>query len=209
MRTQVDSSSALYVTSHSLSVALKPFHRDDRGNFWTSNSIRDHTIFGYTYPDLIGIFNSTNTTLSRRGVPSALVARVNALYGPNASPLQSRQPLKRSISALNAPHLSGERQYTLNVQVQEFRDPGALKVYAFFGRVEGRIEDWPQETGFIGVTSILAASKNTLWEAHSVIPLTPALEARAREGKLKSLGENDVAQYLRKHLRWRVVKVCF
>lgn len=189
-------------------IALKPFHRDDTGNYWTSNLIRDHTIFGYTYPDLVDLSNSTNTTLSRRGVPTSLVARVNALYGPKASPLQSRQLLKRGIVTTGASHFSGKRQYTLNVQVREFRDPGALKVFAFFGSVQSKLEDWPQEPGFVGVTSILAATKDTMQEAHSVIPLTPALEAQAQVGRLRSLNEKDVAMYLKHHLRWRVVKVC-
>jgi tyrosinase len=188
-------------------IALKPFHRDDTGNFWTSNLIRDHTAFGYTYPDLLGLSNSTNTTLSRRGVPTALIARVNALYGPRAAPLQSRQLLRRGMSTTGASHFFGRRQYTLSIQVREFRDPGALKVFAFCGPVKSRLVDWPQEPGFVGVTSILAATKDTMQEAHSVIPLTPALEAQARRGKLRSLNERDVAAYLKRHLRWRVVKV--
>ena len=187
---------------------LKPFYKDDTGNFWTSNSVRDHTIFGYTYPDLIGLQNSTNTTLNRRGVPTTLIARVNALYGPNAAPLQSQQLLKRGIATTGASHFSAKRQYTLTIQVREFRDPGALKIFAFFGCPVGEIENWPQDPEFVGVTSILAASKDTMQEAHSVIPLTPALEAKVRTGELHSLDERQVKKYLMRYLRWKVVKVC-
>lgn len=132
---------------------------------------------------------------------------MNALYGPNAAPLQSRELLARGIATTGAPHFSGKRQYTLSVQVSEFRQPGSLKIYAFFGSVTSKIDDWPQEPGFVGVTSILAATKDMVQEAHSVIPLTPALETSARAGVLASLDEGEVAAYLIKYLRWKVVKV--
>jgi tyrosinase len=54
--------------------ALHPFHRNPEGDFWTSETVRDHTIFAYTYPELLGL--SDNDTL---------VCRVNQLYGPNAT----------------------------------------------------------------------------------------------------------------------------
>jgi tyrosinase len=54
--------------------ALHPFHRNLEGDFWTSETVRDHTIFAYTYPELLDL--SDNDTLVRR---------VNQLYGPNAT----------------------------------------------------------------------------------------------------------------------------
>jgi tyrosinase len=54
--------------------ALYPFHCNEAGDFWTSKTVRDHTIFGYTYPELMDL--SDNITLVRR---------VNALYGQNAT----------------------------------------------------------------------------------------------------------------------------
>ncbi|KAF2445573.1 Di-copper centre-containing protein [Karstenula rhodostoma CBS 690.94] len=190
------------------STALKPFHRDDSGKFWTSDSIRDHTIFGYTYLDLLDL--PKNTSLNARGVSTSLIARVNALYGPNASPLLSpelRNPkLKRGIATTGAPNFADKRQYTLDIQVHEFRDAGSLSVYAFFGAPEGALEGWGRSPGFVGTTSILGASKKAHQKAHSVIPLTPALETKAREGELGSLAEGDVEAYLRRNLRWRVVK---
>jgi tyrosinase len=54
--------------------ALHPFHSNEAGDFWTSKTVRDHTVFGYTYPELIDL--SDNITLVRR---------VNALYGQNAA----------------------------------------------------------------------------------------------------------------------------
>lgn len=54
-------------------VALHPFRRNDAGDFWTSATVRDHTIFGYNYPELMNLWDAT------------LIHRVNALYGENAT----------------------------------------------------------------------------------------------------------------------------
>jgi tyrosinase len=91
--------------------------------------------------------------------------------------------------------------------VHEFRDAGSLSVWAFFGEPMGKLEGWVRSPGFVGTTSILGASKRASQAAHSVIPLTPALEAKARSGELASLNEGEVAEFLRRNLRWRLVKV--
>ncbi|KAJ4303407.1 hypothetical protein N0V90_002300 [Kalmusia sp. IMI 367209] len=170
---------------------LKPFHKDDSGNFWTSDDIRAWQVFGYTYPDLIGL--DANTTL---------VNRVNALYGPNAAPI-----LKRGIATTGAPHFSGRRQYALAIQVHEFKSPGSLKIYAFLGKVEEEdASKWVEESEFVGTASILASSKDGMQETNSMIPLTPALEAKVRTGELSTMDEGDVATYLRRNLKWKVVQ---
>ncbi|KAF9732976.1 hypothetical protein PMIN03_009918 [Paraphaeosphaeria minitans] len=196
------------------STALKPFHRDDSGNFWTSDSIRDHTIFGYTYPDLLDLpsSSSTNGPLNARDVSTSLIARINALYGPNASPLQSpklRNPkrhLARGIATTGAPHFAGRRQYSLDITVREFRDAGSLSVYAFLGSPGGDVEGWVRDEGFVGTASFLGASQKARQRAHSVIPLTAVLEAKARAGELGGLGQDEVREYLRRKLRWKVVQ---
>lgn len=51
---------------------LKPFHKDTAGNFWTSQSARYTTTFGYNYAETSG------------GTPSSAKAAVNNLYGPSS-----------------------------------------------------------------------------------------------------------------------------
>ncbi|PVI06884.1 Di-copper centre-containing protein [Periconia macrospinosa] len=43
---------------------LTPFHSDNKGGFWTSNTVRDTTKLGYTYPELVG--NPSNDTIKSR-----------------------------------------------------------------------------------------------------------------------------------------------
>lgn len=54
---------------------LAPFHRNTNGDFWTSNQVRDWTVFKYTYPEF------ANTDGSSR----AIMSQVNRLYGPGAT----------------------------------------------------------------------------------------------------------------------------
>ena len=41
---------------------LTPFHRNSAGSFWTTNSVREWTVFKYTYPE----FADSDGTLSKR-----------------------------------------------------------------------------------------------------------------------------------------------
>ncbi|KAL1639538.1 hypothetical protein SLS58_007842 [Diplodia intermedia] len=59
-------------TSRDADSQLTPFHRDTSGTFWTSNTVRDTTVLGYTYPDL-GVSNSQLTT------------NLNRMYGNSAT----------------------------------------------------------------------------------------------------------------------------
>ena len=54
---------------------LTPFHRNTNGDFWTTNQVRDWTVFKYTYPEF------ANTDGSSRAIQS----QVNRLYGPGAT----------------------------------------------------------------------------------------------------------------------------
>lgn len=68
--------------------ALTPFFADStHGIFWSSDTVRDHTNFGYTYPELIGDSGGAISGASGRGskgsrATAAQVKRaINRLYG--------------------------------------------------------------------------------------------------------------------------------
>ncbi|KAF2639969.1 Di-copper centre-containing protein [Massarina eburnea CBS 473.64] len=186
--------------------ALKPFHSSDTGDFWTSDSVRHWQTFGYTY---LAVQNLTDT--------DTIVSRVNALYGTSARPMFS-DPLsvyaspqsshKRSISISGASTFASRRQYTVNIRLHEVSFDGSLKFYFFFGEpVTGDAVDWVDEQGFIGVTSVLAASVQGGNEINTVVPLTAALEARVRILDLPNMEEAFVDDYLTGNLRWKIVQV--
>ncbi|KAF2711454.1 Di-copper centre-containing protein [Pleomassaria siparia CBS 279.74] len=191
---------------------LTPFHRDDAGNFWTSESCRSASIFAYTYPELVGI--GRNDTLT-------LVARVNALYGPNAVPPKKRDNEDEIVDrssllspgVAGAPTFSSERQYVANIKACKFGLDGSFNVYVFLGGDKPRSSSgiWTQDTSFVGVTGILSQpgatnESNGNQEVNGAVPLTAALEARVRNGELKSMKEDVVERYLQQNLRWQISK---
>jgi len=129
---------------------------------------------------------------------------VNALYGPKAVPAR-----KRGIATTGAPDFSGQRQYSLNIQVREAGFPGSLKIILFLGEVKSNnVRAWIDDKNFVGVTSILATSKEGMQKANSIIPLTAALESKVKNSELANIEEGTVAEYLWRNLNWKIVKVC-
>ncbi|KAI9886218.1 MAG: hypothetical protein M1823_001953 [Watsoniomyces obsoletus] len=57
---------------------LTPFHSNDQGAFWTSNSARSEKTFGYTYPELV------DWNVSPEQLRTNVRAAVNRLYGNTA-----------------------------------------------------------------------------------------------------------------------------
>jgi len=191
---------------------LTPFHRNDAGQFWTSEDIKDTNVFAYTYPELLDLGENAKETLT---------SRVNALYGPDA------QPKKRSvdgdgklvdrsfIKTAGAPSFSDDRQYIANIKVHKFGMDGSFNVYVFLGEKPGSDpKTWTKADSFVGTVGMLSQAGISASDvgrqnrdANGAVPLTAALEARASSGKLASLKEDVVGQYLKENLRWRILKV--
>lgn len=204
-------------------VALHPFHRNQAGDFWTSASVRDHTIFGYTYPELIGL--SEDVTLVRR---------VNQLYGENATSqftwkLGDSAPGNRYTHnehrSVSSPQKGAyQYQYFANIRVQKSgSDGGAFKVYVFIGPTNQATTDtydstaWMRDASFVGFTGFqstnsrgdgYAGDPNLKHVANGVVALTRALEDRLRTGQLASLDEDTVGMYLHGNMSWRITTVC-
>ncbi|KAK0628971.1 hypothetical protein B0T17DRAFT_488166 [Bombardia bombarda] len=62
---------------------LKPFFRDKKGNFQTSNSVTSIKTFGYTYPEI------NDWSMTAEGLAVNVRAKVNKLYSQSEVPLPS------------------------------------------------------------------------------------------------------------------------
>ncbi|KAF2198311.1 Di-copper centre-containing protein [Delitschia confertaspora ATCC 74209] len=184
--------------------ALQPFHADDRGKTWTSNSVRSTSTFSYTYPELAD--SPTN---------SDLVARINALYGPDATAPTPNIPVSTPRTSFpghghqpiaGAPSFSSRRQYICDIKVRKFALDGSFFIYVFLGEDPGDdASAWTGLSSFVGVHGVFAASgMHSDVEVHGAVPLTAALEARLNGGGLEGMGEGGVESYLKESLRWRV-----
>lgn len=207
---------------------LHPFHRNKAGDFWTSASVRDHTVFSYTYPELIGLSKA-----------DTLVRRINQLYGDNATSLFSWKlgdpvPLpapgteytnkeRRAISMDSPQTGEFQYQYFANIKVQKSGSEGGYKIFVFVGDTSvasaGSKFDatvWMRDPGFVGFTGFqstnghgdgYAGDPDAKGDAHGVVAMTNALEGRLRSGELTSLNETTVEEYLRKNMYWRITTV--
>lgn len=208
---------------------LHPFHRNKAGDFWTSASVRDHTIFGYTYPELVGLSED-----------DTLVRRVNRLYGDNATsqfswklgdPVPLASPGKgyvyndrRSVSIISPQNGTYQYQYFANIKVQKSGSEGGYKIFVFAGPMSvataGSTYDatgWMRDPSFVGFTGFqttnghgdgYAGDPNSKGDANGVVAMTNALEDRLRSGELVGLDEDTVGQYLHEHMSWRITTVC-
>lgn len=207
---------------------LHPFHRNKEGDFWTSASIRDHTIFGYTYPELVGLSGE-----------DTLVRRINQLYGENATsqftwkvggPVPLPTPgngyipnERRSISMGSAQKGKYQYQYFANIKVRKSGSEGGYKIFVFVGPTSaataGSTYDataWMREPSFVGFTGFQSTNShgdgyvgdpNAKGDAHGVVAMTKALEDRLRTGELANFDENTVGEYLHENMSWRITTV--
>lgn len=205
---------------------LHPFRCNQAGDFWTSAGVRDHTVFGYTYPELIG--PSKNVSLVRK---------INQLYGDNATsqfswklgdpvplPAPAKEYTYNERRSVSSPQ-KGEYQYQYfaNIRVQKSGSEGGFKVFVFAGPTSvstaGSTYDataWMRDASFVGFTGFQSTNSNgdgylgspdLRHNANGVVALTRFLEDRVRTGALSSLDEDTVGQWLHDNMSWRITTV--
>ncbi len=94
--------------------ALTPFFASTDGTFWTSDTVRDPTVFGYTYQEIAGY--SVTRRAGHTTARSQVIAAINNLYGSyspaSLSISESRQrraaPSARRPSGGSGRHISTE-----------------------------------------------------------------------------------------------------
>nr|OQO21312.1 hypothetical protein B0A51_09062 [Rachicladosporium sp. CCFEE 5018] len=143
---------------------LDPFHSDQNGTRWTSQTARSTRSFGYTYPELA---NNANI--------SSIKAAINRLYGGDSSPSNSAaaaiQPSKRFIDdtpeepslfprdpAAAARPKPLRREYIANIVSEKFALNGSYAIYVFLGDFDaGDPSCWPTNPNLVGTHAIFAA----------------------------------------------------
>ncbi|KAJ4297234.1 hypothetical protein N0V88_004152 [Collariella sp. IMI 366227] len=148
---------------------LTPFFSSDNGTFWTSDSVRDLTKFGYTYPELM------RSTSSARVKARTAKQAVNRLYGSfspanlflkglHAQGSGQKSPGKvaarsdpvpvREARIFNGGHY---HEWIVNVQVGKQALDGTFAVHFFLGCPPTDPEAWtssPEHVGTMGVFSM-------------------------------------------------------
>lgn len=195
--------------------ALTPFFAGDDGTFWTSDTIRDHRIFGYTYPE---VQQSTNTSSK---ASAAVRKAINRLYGASSpaslfmSEAKTRGLRARPASAVwgvkqvETERGSRYREWIANIRVSKQALDEPFAIHLFIGDVPSRTQDWAFAESHVGAMGVF--SSKDMYGAMAgltvsgTVPLTKALVDKIMTGELATLDPYDVGRYLRAHLKRRVL----
>ncbi|KAK1835532.1 hypothetical protein QBC39DRAFT_146365 [Podospora conica] len=196
--------------------ALTPFLASSNGTFWTSDMVRNHTRFGYTYPELV-------TGLSNTNIRSQATRSINRLYG-QSSPANRFQAERRArgLSGSGPHDTSSEaqrlrglvfngnqyREWIANVYVgkQALGEPFA--VHLFLGTVPRDPRTWSlsrNHIGSVGVFSSDEAMDMAQLQTSGTVPLTTRLIDKVESGELSSLEPKYVESYLKRYLKKAVI----
>ncbi|KAH9819777.1 Di-copper centre-containing protein [Teratosphaeria destructans] len=197
---------------------LEPFHASSNGTFWTSATVRDLRVFGYTYEAL------------GNGSVAAVKAAINSLYGTSSGSAAVSQVSRRSLHAETARELgtaasttaSGEvvdgkyNQYIANIRSGKSALNGSYAIYIFIGDFDDTPSAWPLAPNLVGTHAVFAAmtvpglsSSNKRQDMVSVpvsgtMPLTSMLLAKVEAGDLPCMDPTEVTSYLTENLHWRI-----
>ncbi|KAI9720620.1 MAG: hypothetical protein M1812_002800 [Candelaria pacifica] len=205
-----------------INTPLTPFHSDDTGDWWISDSVRSIKTFGYSYKELAD-WNYTSTN----DFQASVRGYINTLYG-NTSPSKagSKRKFKRGLTSdlqtrekatdaaaaeISVVASDGKyNEYLANIRVPKDTVGGSFFVYIFLGDFNPDPTTWITEPNLVGThfvfTSITPIEGQNI-DVSGVIPLTTALLDDIQAGCLKSLDTAEVEPYLKANLHWRVTKV--
>ncbi|KAI8965927.1 Di-copper centre-containing protein [Daldinia sp. FL1419] len=205
--------------------ALTPFFVNDT-HFWTSDMVRDHEVFGYTYAEV--------ANKSR----SDLVATINKLYG-KFSPASIFTGSDRSLrhnnghtkhSGRHRLHKANSiswnsqsssrppletifrggkyREWIANIRVNKHAMDGSFSIHLFLGDVPSDPSSWPVAPNLIGTHGIFAHKgmhgRTSDRMVTGTIPITSALVHIVTSGKVPSLHAEDAEPFLKSQLQVRV-----
>jgi tyrosinase len=168
------------------------------GNFWTPNSARSVTTFGYTYPELVS------------GAVADVKTAVNTLYG--SSLFSSKKRSVSSEAAYDAAPDTANRVYRLIFKAPKGRLPSTYTIYFFLGDPTSETPiEWSRDPNLLGSQAFLqgpapgpAVQPVTVT---GVVPLNSVLESFVADGRLYSLKLNDVLGLLTGGVTFRVMMV--
>lgn len=183
---------------------LAPFHRDQAGDFWTSDGVRNTETFGYAYPETQT--NGVDTT-------QQVIVALNTLYGPAAT-----TPKKRNSRGLfqgdgTADPGNLRTEWIANIRVQKYALNAPFFVHVFVGSFSEDPFSWSFEPNLAGTQAVFVKAASSIPAScncnpdqmvAATIPLTDSLRQSVAAGLLKSMDVDDVTTFLAEHLSYRI-----
>ncbi|KAI1083196.1 Di-copper centre-containing protein [Whalleya microplaca] len=211
--------------------ALTPFFSNETA-FWTSDMVRDHQVFNYTYAEVANnsrkeVISTINRLYGNYSPASMLTnpstngrrqAQIPSNSTLNTHPYSQRLPKAKGLSwnhqtsehpPMNAVFEDGGsyREWIANVQVNKNSMDSSLLVYLFLGEAPTDSYSWPVASNLVGTLGVFAHKGHGGLHGQKVtgtIPMTSALMNMIVGGKVSSLHLSDIEPFLRSNLQLRV-----
>ncbi|KAI1320248.1 Di-copper centre-containing protein [Xylariaceae sp. FL0255] len=210
---------------------LTPFFYNSTA-FWTSDMVRDHTVFGYTYQDVANqtqadvvstinhLYTDYSLATSSFGQEWQVSKRGRSVEDEFASVENRAGPLKvRSVAwqhqgASDLPSnaiFQGDtyREWVANIIVKKHALGKSYLVYLFLGAVPDESNLWLQSDHLVGSLGVFADNTRMedLGRVTGTVPLTSALTKMVVDGNVSSLAAEDIEPFLKSQLQMRVAMV--
>jgi len=187
---------------------LTPFHSDSAGDFWTPDSSRNLTTFGYTYPELQ---NAKNV--------SDVVEAITDLYGPSTTLSQRRSLVPESRASLRNASMHEAQtstKYIVNILADAACIPGSFQIFVLSNLTSCEAEEngsllaskpltlgsLSQAGNLLGYHAFFGSSSASLQPSTmdgkitAAIPITSSLQQALRRAELPMTGPAYVAALL-------------
>lgn len=204
---------------------LKPFHSNENGDFWTSNSVRDVKTFFYTYPE---IQDSPDK--------ATLTATINKLYGQSTVSHKTKRTtdileigevvdgvingVAETIEKLVQPgQIDADAakkdqkrfEYTANIKIDKCALGGSGSIYLFIGDFNDEPDQWRTDEHLAGASPLFvmdsgAVANGVSKDIYAAVSLTRELEQRVASKDLGCMDPSEVIPYLSENLQWRIAK---
>ena len=165
---------------------LTPFHSDSVGTYYNSDDLRDTTTLGYVYADIAS------------GESAAEI--INNLYADDSSSASKRSEGSNTVT-----------KYSATVTVDSLAMDGSFTLYLFDGEVsDDNTASWDESDSLLSTHGFFSGPQmdsDGTSLVNAGISLTPALKERVAEGKLNSMSKDDVTEYLKDNLEWKVKSI--
>ncbi|KAI5926790.1 hypothetical protein F4810DRAFT_724400 [Camillea tinctor] len=210
---------------------LTPFFANET-SFWTSNTVRDHEVFGYTYPEVANksrsqVIDSINKLYTRYSPATMLTERRKKLikggrnYADKKIGQASSQPRPHRSNPLAWNHLTSThppmnavfqgnnyREWIANIGVNRQALNTSFSILLFIGPVPSDPKSWSFADNLVGSLGIFAnvgpQGNMQHGKITGTVPLTSALMSLISGGSIPSLYPDDVVPFLRSQLQLRI-----
>ncbi|KAF2106373.1 hypothetical protein BDV96DRAFT_333833 [Lophiotrema nucula] len=201
---------------------LKPFPKTTKGDYYTSNDIKDTLLLGYYYADA----QSTG----------AMVSAVNNKYSGGRNGLRARSVGEdgANLPYDGRPLKAGDYHTILSIIANKFALEGSYTAHCFLGNggnstgnstapysnstapfgnsttphsnsTGSTSYDYTQSPDYVGSYSVLGGTQTGSLLTEGCVPLTTALMGKEAAGYVKSIAPKDTEDYLKKNLYYKIV----